>query len=67
MDDMMSSAEWPELLGMNLQMAKAKILTDRPHVQLLINPGSISACLDRNRVCLHVDDNGLVSKVPKCA
>jgi hypothetical protein len=64
MGDVKSS--WPELLGAPSNVAKQKVLSDRPDVRVIVVlVGSIvDALFDDKRVRLFVDKSGDVAKIP---
>ncbi|KAK3126633.1 hypothetical protein QOZ80_7AG0559650 [Eleusine coracana subsp. coracana] len=58
---------WPELKGMPAQVAKRKILADRPDVQVVVLPEGSFVTMEFNpkRVRVFVDHANLVAQVPK--
>ncbi|OVA09477.1 Proteinase inhibitor I13 [Macleaya cordata] len=59
--------EWPELVGVQGEVAKAQIERDNPYVNVfVIRVGSVvvhNICC--NRVWVYVDDNHIVVRPPK--
>ncbi|MEJ8646476.1 serine protease inhibitor [Streptomyces sp. MS1.HAVA.3] len=64
----MSTQEWPELVGMQAEVAAAEIRRGSPHITRLqvVSPGQLVTMEFRpDRVRLHVDADGIVSRVPR--
>ncbi|KAJ1262497.1 hypothetical protein BS78_09G112600 [Paspalum vaginatum] len=62
-----SKKSWPEVEGLPAEVAKQKILADRPDVQVLVLPqGSVvTADFNSKRVRVFVNPAGNVAEVPK--
>ncbi|MFI1286697.1 serine protease inhibitor [Streptomyces sp. NPDC020858] len=64
----MSTQEWPELVGMPAEDAAAEIQRGSPHINRLqvVSPGQLVTMEFRpDRVRLHVNADGIVSRVPR--
>ncbi|MFD9519502.1 serine protease inhibitor [Streptomyces sp. NPDC059979] len=64
----MSTQEWPELVGMAAEDAAAEIRRGSTHITELqvVPPGQLVTMDFRpDRVRLHVDADGIVSRVPR--
>jgi hypothetical protein len=59
-------SSWPEVVGLTGDMAKQKILADRPDVQVFLVPVGSMVTTDFNpkRVRVFVDKAGYVAQVP---
>ncbi|AQK85346.1 Subtilisin-chymotrypsin inhibitor-2A [Zea mays] len=62
-----SKKSWPEVEGLPSEVAKQKILADRPDVQVVVLPDGSFVTTDFNdkRVRVFVDNADNVAKVPK--
>ncbi|KAI4354543.1 hypothetical protein L6164_003395 [Bauhinia variegata] len=58
--------EWPELKGAKVDDAKRKIKEEKPEVEIQVVPPNYryGCILDFDRVCLFVDDSGIVTEAP---
>lgn len=62
-----SKTSWPEVEGLPGEVAKQKILLDRPDVDVVVLPvgSAVTADFDIKRVRVFVNPAGNVAKVPK--
>jgi hypothetical protein len=61
-----AKSSWPELLGAPSNVAKQKILSDRPDVRVFVVPvgNSVTTEIDNKRVRIFIDSSGDVAEVP---